>query len=166
MDCCLHAYHGCCARCSAGWRYQAGTAFPAKAGKKDLIDDFSASRLRLNGGYAWSAHSGLGARFADVFGGVVADGTIFTLAVGEGSTSMLAVTPGGKSAPLVEYASNYCDTGAVAAWGKGVIAVGRQGKRAGLGREEPQFVAPHGPAWAVLTKDKNRKLYFYSTAGV
>ncbi|OEZ55047.1 hypothetical protein DUGA6_56030 [Duganella sp. HH105] len=168
--------------------YATGMFYPAKTSKKDLIDDFAASRLRLNGGYAWSTHSGLGARFADVFGGVAADGTIYTLAVGEGSTSVLAVAPGGKSAPLVKYASHYCDTGAIAAWGKGVIAVREScgskakdrskanalviidpvaGKESVLDwvREEPQFAATHGSAWAVLAKDKSRRLYFYSAAG-
>lgn len=166
--------------------YAAGVFYPAKTSKKDVVDDFAASRLRLAGGYAWSNHTGLGAQFSDVFAGVAGDGTIYTLAVGTGGTSALAVSPAGKSTSLAKFASSYCDTAAIAGWGKGVIAVREPcdrkakpklnalvmidpvaGKESVLDwvREEPQFVASHGAAWAVLAKDKDRKLYFYSSAG-
>ncbi|MYM87196.1 hypothetical protein GTP91_08365 [Rugamonas sp. FT82W] len=163
--------------------YVAGTFAPAKVARNGLIDDFAASRLRLAGGYVWSARTQFGTR-SGVRTGVAEDGTVYALRYTDSTTTLLTVPPGGKPLPLQSYVSRFCNTKAIAGYGKGLLAVrepcsdqSRSAKQALLeidpitGKEtelnwigdEPIKVATQGSRWAVITKDKEGKLSFYSS---
>ncbi|MBV6319746.1 hypothetical protein [Duganella violaceipulchra] len=163
--------------------YVAGTFAPAKVGKRALIDDFAASRLRLSGGYAWSARTNFGTR-SGVRTGVAEDGTTYALRYMDNTTTLLTVPPGGKPLPQQSYSSRYCGTRAIAGYGKGLIAVREacddspKGSKNALveidpltGKEvvwnsvsdEPLNIATSGSSWALVAKSKDGKLYFYSS---
>ena len=165
--------------------YVTGVFYPAKVARQEVVDDFAASRLRLSGGYTWSAHSGLGKGSSSPDSGVTRDGSIHTLNAAGGATTLLTVNAAGRIAAQIKYPSSYCDTSAIAAWGAALIAVrepcaaGAKDKSRALvsvdtiaGKEkvldwfgeEPLYVASKGPLWAALARDKSGRLYFYSAA--
>ncbi|MQA19866.1 hypothetical protein [Rugamonas rivuli] len=163
--------------------YAAGVFAPAKIAKDQVIDDFAASRIRLAGGYAWSVHPQLGARPA-VSAGVAADGTIHVLRNEGRSTTLLTVPPDGKPLPPRTYSSRYCDTRAIAGYGKGLIALREtcddnarrattalleidpaSGKETELKWVDDQVVgvATSGRLWSAIAKNPAGKLFFYSS---
>ncbi|MQA40803.1 hypothetical protein [Rugamonas aquatica] len=163
--------------------YAAGMFAPAKIAKNQVIDDFAASRIRLSGGYAWSAHPQLDARPA-VSAGVAADGTIHVLGNAGRSTTLLTVSPDGKPLPMRTYPSRYCDTHAIAAYGRSLIALREtcddnagkatmalleidpfSGKEIELKWMDDQVVqvATAGRLWSAIAKNQAGKLFFYSS---
>jgi hypothetical protein len=157
--------------------YLAGRFFKANVSKNDL-GEFAASRLRIGGGYVWSTRTVLTERM-DFSLVVVDDGTSYSLGHSNGTTMLTAVSPDGKASAPLSYPSAYCDTRAIARYGKGIVAVREPCSGRGntlvlidttTGKEqqvksisdEPLYVASKNSLWAVLARDKNGKLYLYS----
>jgi hypothetical protein len=155
--------------------YLTGMFAPARLAKDAPIDDFAASRLRLNGTYAWSSHPHFGAG-SGVLTAVGDDGTTYAVRYTDATTTLLTTPPGGKPLPQRSYTSNYCETESMAAYGRGLIAVRHVCAAGGAGallsldpvsgkeialdwvRDEPWHVATSGAQWAVLAKGKDGQL--------
>jgi hypothetical protein len=162
--------------------YLAGRFFKGATSTSDL-GSFSASRLKVAGGYIWSTPMALGERMNFHFA-VADDGSAYALGHKDGTTTLTVVTRDGKAQAPLAYVSAYCRTKAIARYDGGIVAVrtpcaGRG--RAALvwidvktGRErqlklvpdEPLEVEANGNALAVVAAGRDGALYLYSMEAV
>lgn len=171
---------GAAARLVGDSLYIGGNFSPAKLSKNDLAEDYSASRLRLAGGYLWSVRP-QPVKQLDIRSAVGADGAVYALGHVKGTSTLATVGADGKASTPFSYASKYCETAALAPYGGALLAVREtcrgQGKGAALVRidpasrqeqalnwfpEAPVYVAAGGAVWAAVARDSAGKLVFYS----
>jgi hypothetical protein len=160
--------------------YVAGNFYPTKVPKDEVIEDFSASKMRLSGNYLWSTHGNPGDQY-NTHTSVAGNGTVYALANGKGTVTLASFAPDGKAAPLVPISTRYCGTVSSAVYGTSLLAVRKGCDNPGKGRVlveidpaarqervldwlegEPQFVASRPGLWAAVAKDKGGKLVYYS----
>jgi RNA polymerase subunit RPABC4/transcription elongation factor Spt4 len=101
--------------------YVGGRFFKATVSTRD-VGDFSASQLRVDGGYRWSQHT-LPGNPRGVAVGTADDGTIFTIAREQQKTLLSVVRPDGKRTEPLDYSSRYCDTQQMTGYAGGILAI-------------------------------------------
>lgn len=161
--------------------FAAGNFYPQKVSKKEGGGDYAVSKLRLSGAYQWSVRPNTPDPLT-IFTSVATNGAIARLEYQKQTSTLLLVTPEGKTKPEIRYASKYCETRELAAYGAEYLAIrlpcNTIGGRPALVSinpaektekpldwfpERPVYVATEGHAWAAVAQGKAGKLFLYTS---
>ncbi|MYM87197.1 hypothetical protein GTP91_08370 [Rugamonas sp. FT82W] len=161
--------------------FVAGNFYAQKISKAEGGGDYAISKLRLNGAYQWSLRPPTPDPLV-IFTGIASSGAIARLGYHKQTSSLLLVTSEGKAMPEISFASKYCETSELAAFGAAYLAIRRpcdviRGRAVLVSispeerteqlldwfADEPVYLATDSASWAVVAKKRAGQMFLHSS---